>query len=345
MSQPEKVKAIALISGGLDSSLSVAVCTKLGIEVVGLHFTNIFHAGKRDAESFARRSAQALGIELIERSSTNMLMAAVRNPKFGFGKHLNPCMDCREHMLSRAREMLDELGARFIISGEVLGQRPMSQRGDAIKRIDREAGVEGLVLRPLCAKVMRESLAEQEGWVDREKLLGIHGRSRRAQYELAEKLNVTVFSAPAGGCLLTDPGFSARLDELVEQTPDFDENDVELLKFGRHFRLSPGAKAVVGRDENDNQCVEDLARGADVLLEVTAGHTPVTLLRGDAGDEQLRAAAALTARYARSRDQAEVECEYWSPASGGARGDGHLLTVAPADEPAVNELAIGRVNE
>lgn len=345
MSSSGKIRAIALVSGGLDSSLAVAVCRELGIEVVGLHFTNVFHAGKGDEGGAARRSAEALGIELIERSSTPMLMAAVRNPRFGFGKHLNPCMDCREHMLREARAMLEDVGAKFIVSGEVLGQRPMSQRGDAMKRIDREAGVEGLVLRPLCARVMAESIPEKRGWVDRGKLLGIHGRSRRAQYELARRLGVTVFASPAGGCLLTDPGFSARLEELMEHDPDFDENDVELLKHGRHFRLAGHARAVVGRNQEDNEGIEALVRPGDVLVEVTAGSCPTTLLRGEVSEQALETAAALTARYAKSRDLPEVECEYWSPAGGGERGSGTRLTVVPADEDTVDRLAVGRVND
>lgn len=332
------------MSGGLDSSLAVAVCQELGVEVVGLYFENVFYARRRGEESFALRSARALGVELIERSGTGMLMNAVRNPKFGYGRHLNPCMDCREHMVRTARGMLAELGAAFIVSGEVLGQRPMSQRRDAIRRIEREAGAEGLVLRPLSARVMPETIPERQGLVDRGKLLGIRGRSRRAQYELAEKLGVTVFSAPAGGCLLTDPGFSARMEELMEAAPGFDENDVELLKAGRHFRLSAGCKAVVGRDQEDNEFIESLAREGDALLEVAAGHSPTTLLRGRSGEEELRAAAAITARYSKSRGEAEVECELWRPAEGGERGEGRRLTVAPAQEETIDRLAIGRVN-
>jgi tRNA U34 2-thiouridine synthase MnmA/TrmU len=345
LNEKGQVKAIALMSGGLDSSLAAAICLELGVEVVGLYFENIFHARRREEESFARRSADALGIELLVRDSTAMLMAAVRNPKFGYGRHRNPCMDCREHMLKVARGMLAEQGARFIVSGEVLGQRPMSQRRDAIKRIDREAEVEGLVLRPLSAKVMTESLAESQGWVDREKLLGIRGRSRRSQYDLAEKLGVKVFSSPAGGCLLTDPGFSARLEDLIEHFPEFDENDARLLKSGRHFRLSPAARAAVGRDQEDNGRIEALARAGDVLVEVAAGHSPTTLLRGDVGDEALRLAAALTARYAKSRNLPEVECEHWRPADGEKRGSGRRLTVAPADEDLVEELAVGRADD
>ncbi len=336
---------MALISGGLDSSLAAAICLKLGVDVVGLNFQNVFHPGRRGAGSAARRSAEALGIELLTRDSTAMLMQAVRNPKFGFGRHRNPCMDCREHMIGVAKGLLGELGASFIVSGEVVGQRPMSQRSDAIKRVDRAAGAEGLVLRPLSARVMAETLPEREGWVPREKLLGIRGRSRRAQYELARRLGVTEFSAPAGGCLLTDPGFSARLGELMEHDPEFDENDIELLKFGRHFRLSPGAKAAVGRDQEDNQCVQELARAGDVLVEVTAGHCPTTLVRGEAGEEELAAAAALTARYSKSRGEARVECEYWRPADGEQRETGRRVTVAPMDEDTVERLAVGRVSD
>jgi tRNA U34 2-thiouridine synthase MnmA/TrmU len=340
-----RIKALALVSGGLDSSLAVAVCRELGIEVVGLYFENVFHAGSRGDASFAARSAQALGIEMVVRDSSPMLMQAVRNPKFGYGRHLNPCMDCREHMMKVARSLLDELGASFIVSGEVLGQRPMSQRRDAMKRIEREAGVEGLVLRPLSARVLPESVPEREGWVDREKLLAIRGRSRRPQYELAEKLGVTVFSSPAGGCLLTDPGFSARLQDLLDHCPDFDENDAELLKSGRHFRLSPECRAAVGRDQEDNSRIEALARTADVVVEVAAGHSPTTLVRGRVDEDALRTAAALTVRYSKSRRDPEAECEHWQPAEGQQRGQGSHLTVAPLDEDAVESLAVGRVGD
>jgi tRNA U34 2-thiouridine synthase MnmA/TrmU len=344
-SRSGKPKALALISGGLDSSLAVAVCRELGVEVVGLHFENVFHAGAQGEESFAARSAKSLGVEMLVRDSTPMLMSAVRNPKFGYGRHLNPCMDCREHMMKVARGLLAEVGASFIISGEVLGQRPMSQRRDAIARIEREARVEGLVLRPLSAKVLPETLPEREGWVDREKLLGIRGRSRRAQYQLAEQLGVTVFSSPAGGCLLTDPGFSARMRDLLEAAPDFDTNDVELLKLGRHFRLSPDCKAVVGRDQEDNTRIEALAREGDVLVEVAAGHSPTTLIRGGAGEERVHDAAAITVRYSKSRTEPGAEVAVWRPSEGQHRDGAATITAAPMDEDAVDRLAVGRVGD
>jgi hypothetical protein len=156
---------------------------------------------------------------------------------------------------------------------------------------------------------------------------------------------VTVFSSPAGGCLLTDPGFSARLRDLMGHDPDFTENDAELLKHGRHFRLSGSVKAIVGRDQEDNEHIEGLARAGDVLVEVAAGHSPTTLLRGEAGEDELRTAAELTARYSKSRDRDEVECEHWRPSEGGSRGSGQRLSVAPADEDALEQLAVGRVGD
>jgi hypothetical protein len=341
----EKVKALALLSGGLDSSLAIRIMQEQGVEVVALHFRNIFHCGARQPGQppFAERSARALGVELVVLDNTSMIMAAVRNPKHGYGKNLNPCLDCREYMFAVARQMLPERGARFLVSGEVLGQRPMSQRADAMKRIDRAAAVEGLLLRPLSARVMAETVAEKEGWVRREELLAIRGRSRRVQYELAARLGVREFSAPAGGCLLTDPGFSARMQDLLDNAPDFVENDVELLKFGRHFRLGPKVRAAVGRDLADNGAIERLARPGDALVEAAAGHTPTTLLRGELSAEVLGLAAALTARYSKSRELTQVECQVFPVGEGGTRGEPRRLTVAPADDAAIDRLATGRV--
>jgi tRNA U34 2-thiouridine synthase MnmA/TrmU len=341
----ESIRALALLSGGLDSSLAIRIVQAQGVEVVALHFRNIFHCVQRQPgePSFAERSARALGVELIVLDNTPMLMAAVRNPKYGYGKRLNPCLDCREYMFGVAKAMLPERGARFLVSGEVLGQRPMSQRADAMKRLDRAAGVEGLLLRPLSAKAMAETVAEQQGWVRREELLAIRGRSRRVQYDLAKRLGVTEFSAPAGGCLLTDPGFAARMEDLLELVPEFVENDVELLKFGRHFRLGPGTRAAVGRNLEDNSGIERLARPGDLLVEVAAGGSPTTLVRGALADDAVGLAAALTARYSRSRELAEVECQCFPVVAGPARGEGRKLSVAPAADAELDRLAIGRV--
>jgi tRNA-specific 2-thiouridylase len=341
----DKIRALALLSGGLDSSLAIRIMQQQGVEVVALHFKNIFHCGSSEPgkPSFAERSAQALGVELKVLNNTPMIMAAVRNPKHGYGKNLNPCLDCREYMFALARKMLPELGARFLVSGEVLGQRPMSQRADAMRLIDREAGVEGLLLRPLSARVMAETLPEKELWVKRDEMLSIRGRSRRVQYDLAKRLGVTVFSAPAGGCLLTDPGFAARMQDLLDQVPDFVENDVELLKCGRHFRFSAQSRVVVGRDIADNQRLEALARPGDVLVEVSAGGSPTALLRGARDEDVLRRAAALTARYSRSRELPSVECDVIAVVEGPQRGEARKLAVAPASDEDIDRLAVGRV--
>lgn len=344
MTEP-KIRALAMMSGGLDSALAARVVQLQGVEVVGLHFRNIFHCGGRPSEggSYAERSAKALGIELRIVENTPMLLSAVKNPRYGYGKNLNPCLDCRVYMYSVGRQMLPELGAKFIVTGEVLGQRPMSQRADAMKLIDRDAGVEGLVLRPLCARNLAETIPEREGWVKREELLAIKGRSRRTQYQLAKQLGVTVFSAPAGGCLLTDPGFAERLRDFVDRGVDFTANDVELLKHGRHFRIAEGVRAVVGRDQVDNDAIAALAQPGDALVEVAAGHTPTTLVRGRLDGEALRTAAAITVRYSKSRELPEVECLVRTVIEGGARREEPRLTVAPASDDTLEKLAVGRV--
>jgi tRNA U34 2-thiouridine synthase MnmA/TrmU len=344
MTEP-KIRALAMMSGGLDSALAARIVQLQGLEVIGLHFRNIFHCGGRppEGESFAERSAKSLGIELRIVENTPMLLAAVKNPRYGYGKNLNPCIDCRVYMLKVGRRLLSELGAKFIVTGEVLGQRPMTQRGEAMKRIDRDAGVEGLVLRPLCARSLAETIPEREGWVRRGEMLAIGGRSRRIQYELAQRIGVTVFSAPAGGCLLTDPGFAERLRDLLDRGVDFAADDVELLKHGRHFRFSENVRAVVGRDNADNESISALARSGDALVEVAAGHTPLTLVRGPLSDDVLRTAAALTVRYSKSRELAEVECEVQPVLEGGARGEVRRLTVAPASDELIDKLAVGRV--
>jgi len=344
LSEPKKTRALALLSGGLDSSLAIRIVQAQGVEVVALHFKNIFHcgSGQPDKLSFAERSAQALGVELRVLNNTPMIMAAVRNPRHGYGKNLNPCLDCREYIFGVARKMMPELGASFLVSGEVLGQRPMSQRADAMRLIDREAGVEGLLLRPLSARVMAETVPEKEGWVRRDELLAIRGRSRRVQYDLAKRLGVTVFSAPAGGCLLTDPGFAARMQDLLDSVPDFVENDVELLKHGRHFRLSPAARAAVGRHQEDNRAIEALARPGETLIEVAAGGSPATLVRGRPSEADLALAAALTARYSRSRELPSVECDLIAVIEGPGRGESRRIAVAPAADEAIDRLVVGR---
>jgi tRNA-specific 2-thiouridylase len=228
---------------------------------------------------------------------TEEIFQAIKEPRHGYGSGMNPCLDCRILMFSRARERMEEIGAAFVFTGEVLGQRPMSQHRRAMRIIDRESGLDGRVLRPLSARLLEPTVPEREGLVDREKLLAIQGRSRKPQMTLAEQYSIADYPCPAGGCLLTDPGFARRMRDLVRFCPDFDLNDVNLLKVGRHFRLSPGARVVVGRNEDENRRLQVLAREADFRFEVEGYGSPVTLLRGGADGREIHLAAAITARY------------------------------------------------
>ena len=200
-------------------------------------------------------------------------------------------------MFSRAKENLEQIGADFIFTGEVLGQRPMSQHLRAMRIIDHESGLDGRVLRPLSARLLPPTMPERQGIVQREKLLGIRGRSRKEQMALATEYGIADYPCPAGGCRLTDPGFARRMRDLVTHSMDFDLNEVILLKVGRYFRLSPSAKAVVGRDEEENRRIRALAKPDDLLFEAQTWGTPVALVRGEIGEQEIRRAASITARY------------------------------------------------
>jgi len=302
-------KAIALLSGGLDSTLAVKLILDQGIEVEALNFVTPFCTCNRKGRCEARHVAEEFGIPWKTIAITEEFFRAIREPEYGYGSGMNPCLDCRILMFSRARERMEETGATFVFTGEVLGQRPMSQHRQAMHIIDRESGLDGRLLRPLSARLLEPTIPEKEGLVDREKLLAIQGRSRKPQMALAEEYGIADYPCPAGGCLLTDPGFARRMRDLVRFHPDFDLNDVNLLKVGRHFRLSPGAKAVIGRNEEENRRLQTLARQGDCLFEVTGCGSPITLLRGEAGEEEIHLAAAITARYSDAQGD-EVEVHY-----------------------------------
>jgi tRNA U34 2-thiouridine synthase MnmA/TrmU len=297
------MKCLALHSGGLDSTLAIRVIQEQGIEVEAVRFFSVFDAGLSPEEVCAReeRAAARLGVRCRMVPFSEDLLALVKSPKHGHGSHLNPCIDCHARMFQRAAGMMAEVNASFLITGEVLGERPMSQRRESLKTVERDAGVEGLLLRPLCAKLLAPTIPEEKGWVDRERLLSFSGRNRRPQFELARKLGVKEYPSPAGGCLLTDPGFSARLAELMRHDPDCTVADVWLLKAGRHFRLAPQVKAVVGRNEAENLFLERQAQAGDVVM--LAGEDipgPITLVRGPATEEHLRTMAAFTVKHGKA---------------------------------------------
>ncbi|NQT52811.1 hypothetical protein HQ576_12200, partial [bacterium] len=216
------VKAVALLSGGLDSSLAVRVVQEQGVEVEGIHFLSVFNGSAPATPTVLRplRVARQLGIRFRPVNFTREQLGLVRHPAHGYGANMNPCIDCHMAMLRRAAKIMEDVGARFIVTGEVVGQRPMSQRRRVLGEINRETGLDGLILRPLSAKLLPPSIPEKEGWVDRERLLDIQGRSRKRQLALAAEYGITEHASPAGGCLLTDPRFSTRLRDLLDAVGD-----------------------------------------------------------------------------------------------------------------------------
>ncbi|MBS1234591.1 MAG: tRNA (5-methylaminomethyl-2-thiouridylate)-methyltransferase [Nitrospirae bacterium] len=293
-------KAVALYSGGLDSTLAILTVLRQGIAVTAVTFLNHFGCDISDKSSCSKdpfSAAEKFGFEVKLCHLADKFIQIVKNPKFGHGKNMNPCMDCRILMLREAREFMDMTGAEFLITGEVIGQRPMSQRRDALDIIDREAGLKGLILRPLSAKLLKPTAMEEKGMVDRDMLYGFSGRSRKPQMALADEFGLTDYPAPAGGCLLTEPNYSFRLRELLDHDADPSLEDLALLRFGRHFRMSKGCKIIVGRNRTENDSMLSLDDGKSIRLRVEDYASPVVLVRGEATEEIIRIAASLCARY------------------------------------------------
>jgi tRNA-specific 2-thiouridylase len=307
-----KGRAFSLLSGGLDSLLATRLIMDQGVEVVGLHFiTPFFGYRKKGQEAGYQekwRGIYGISARIIDVSEAYLRI--LRNPRYGYGKNFNPCIDCKIFLFSRAKEIMEEEKADFLVSGEVLGQRPMSQRRDSLRIVERDSGTEGFLLRPLCARSMKPTRPELEGIVDREKLLGITGRGRKAQMELAERMGIRHYPAPAGGCLLTDPEMAARIRKLFLQSPEVTIDEVLLLQVGRHFQLSEDRHLVVGRREEENGRLMELLREGDTLLRVHGIPGPLGLLRGQADEDTLRWSASIVARYSKAKNQDRVEVQY-----------------------------------
>jgi hypothetical protein len=309
-----KVKALSLFSGGLDSILATRVVMEQGVEVKAIKFVSPFFNYELldDVEGYRQRMQEKYGIDAMVVDISEDYMEMLRKPAYGFGKNFNPCVDCKIFMVSRAKEMLEELGASFLISGEVLGQRPMSQRRDTLNIISRDSESRSILLRPLCAKLMSPTRPEIEGWVDREKLLNFSGRGRSRQMELAEFYGITDYPAPAGGCTLADPILSRRIsrfyaDDFVVRAADMTVKDVLLLLVGRQFCLPGGGWLILGRDVKDNDKLRSYAEEGDALLRMKERPGPTALLRRAASyygsdaerQKDLEYAARLVVRYGR----------------------------------------------
>jgi tRNA U34 2-thiouridine synthase MnmA/TrmU len=305
--------AIALFSGGLDSALAILLILRQNIEVTALTFLTNFGCDIVDKSSCGSNPypiSEKYGFKVKLAHLGEKFIDIVRNPKYGYGKNMNPCVDCRILMLREAKTFMKLVGADFIITGEVLGQRPKSQMRNTLRIAERDSGLDGYLVRPLSARLLKETIPELNGLLDRSRLETISGRSRKRQMELAAEFGLEDFPSPAAGCLLTDIGYSNRLRDLLKYSARIDLDDLNLLRVGRHFRLSPEAKLVVGRDEADNNRIEQYARPEDILLEALGTGSPVALLRGRPDQDTICKAAAIAARYCdwKNRDNVEVAC-------------------------------------
>ncbi len=335
-------KAVALISGGLDSMLAAQVVLEQGIHVEGINFFTGFcveghtHAIRNKHQERPKRNnalwvAEQLGIKLHIVDVIEEYKSVMLNPKHGYGANLNPCLDCKGFMVRKAHEWIQQNHFDFIITGEVMGQRPMSQRRDTMPVVARESGANDLLLRPLCAKHLAPTRPELEGWIDREKLLDFNGRSRKPQIALAARYGLTDYAQPAGGCcFLTNEQYSHKLADLfaARGKRDYELDDIMLLKVGRHIRPRPHFKLIVGREEGENNYLEGY-RHQFTHLRTLSHPGPLALVDGEPSDDDLNLAAQIVARYSQGRDAAQVQVSITS--AGGAE---RVIDVAPLPQDA-----------
>lgn len=334
----EKRKALVLMSGGLDSSLALAIIHNFGIKAECLYFSMPFcHAVRKpDGLGYVKSLTGKLGVKLKIIDNEETLLEIIKDPKHGFGANMNPCIDCKIGIFKKARELMAETEASFIVTGEVLGQRPMSQQIWALNKIDSEAGLTGLVVRPLSAKKMKITIPEKEGWVDREEFYGISGRGRREQMELAVSMGINEYPTPAGGCLLTDPGYSKRLKDLIEHKKEFSKSDAGLLKYGRHFRISENLKLIVGRNETENSILEMVQKDNEILINTGDIPGPNSLLVGKFTMDDIKFGASVTARFSDVANRSKmVEVRYKS-----RNGIDNTVNVFSAQEEEYGNLRI-----
>lgn len=331
-------RAVSLISGGLDSMLATKAVLEQGIHVEGINFFTGFcveghtHAIRKQDKAKPKRNnslwvAEQLGIKLHIVDIVEEYKDVVLNPKHGYGANMNPCLDCKIFMVKKAHEWIQKHDFDFIITGEVVGQRPMSQRSATMPIVARESGAEDLLLRPLSAHNLKPSLPEREGWVDREKLFGFSGRSRKPQMALAEQWGIEEYAQPAGGCcFLTDANYTHKLKDLWAHRPsrDYELDDIMLLKIGRHLRPRPNFKMIVSREEGETNFLEGYKNQFTWIK--TASHAgPLTILDGDnITDEDIALAAQISAKYSKGKNEPVVVCKVARPGE-----EFHEISVAP----------------
>lgn len=303
--EKKKIRALALFSGGLDSALAIKLIKDQGIEVIALNFVSHFFGGHNEK---AENMAKQLGVQLEYVNFKNRHMNVVKDPVFGYGKNMNPCIDCHSLMFKVAGELMEKYDADFVISGEVLGQRPMSQNAQALQRVKELSGMGDYIVRPLSAKLLTISKPEELGWVDREKLLGIEGRSRKYQMELMEKFNIVDYPSPGGGCLLTDVDYSKKLSQFKDDGVLDDEFNhlFYLTKIARVFRFSPGNYVFAGRDNDGNHKIMEYEKDADYLIRAFDTPGPVIAMFGEFSPEEVDLACQFFSRYSKVKGNSEV---------------------------------------
>lgn len=296
-------RALALFSGGLDSILAAKVIQNQGIDVLALNFTSPFFGCmplSSDGESEAARLARRYAIPYRQVQLGKEFLDMLRNPQHGYGSALNPCIDCKAFMLRCAKSMLEECQADFVITGEVVGQRPMSQRLDTLNLIQRESGLGGLLLRPLSARYLKPTIPELEGWIRKEELPAMRGRGRKEQIALAARLGIDEFPNPAGGCLLTEESYIPKVKDVLDHLADPEVRDFHLLRTGRHFRLSDTCKLIVGRDSRDNEEILASIGSGELTVRWAEGASPLALLVGAPTEHDLQQAARVVLRYTKA---------------------------------------------
>ncbi len=332
-------KAVALMSGGLDSALAAALTKRLGFEVVGVNLATGFCTGQGRCDTVLAQGL-ALGIPVRLLDVSDEYLEVVKYPRFGRGQGMNPCLDCRIFMVKKAGEVMEKEGASFVVTGEVLGQRPMSQHREALELVARESGLGERLVRPLSGRLLGPTFPERMGWVRREDWLDLQGRSRTRQLALAKEWGIPIFTQPAGGCcILLERAYAKRLRDLIREkgVDALTKDDFALLRYGRHFRLGPKVRVVVGRDEVENAALLSFP-GDHYVLTFPDVPGPVALVLGEAGEDELKLAAELAARYSDATPDSPVRVI--------AQGNGKALefwTIPMAkDDPRLRRLRIDR---
>jgi len=297
----KQTTALALFSGGLDSTLACRVVAAQGIKVIAVKFVTPFFGYEllQKKQEYIRWIKEISAIDLTVKDVTIPYLELLKNPAHGYGKNFNPCIDCKIFLLSEAKKMMPETGASFLVTGEVVGQRPMSQRRDTLRIIERESGCEDILVRPLCAKNLAPTKPEKNSLIDRQKLLAFSGRNRKPQMQLADKFGITDYPSPAGGCILTDPILSLRIQEYYEKSKQIIPEDILLMLVGRQFKLPSGAWLVVGRNQSENIRIENLRQPDDWLLEPKDIPGPSAILRYSSKPGELETAASIVVRYSK----------------------------------------------